>query len=70
MRVLIQNCKTKLFLKKDRGWTEKMEEALSFDSGTSAITFYQQMCIPDVQLVYDTGDPSLNFTSPVSASCR
>jgi hypothetical protein len=70
MQIFIQNCKTKLFLREDLGWTEKMKEAMGFGSGNSALTFFQKSEMEDVQLVYNFGHSSLNFTTPVSASCR
>jgi hypothetical protein len=70
MRILIQNCKTKLFLKEDLSWTETIKAALGFGSGTSAIAFYQKLSIEDVQLVYDFDNSAFNFVTPISVSCR
>ena len=70
MRIFIQNCKTKLFLKANRCWTNNLEDALSFESGTGAIRVAEKFSLRDVALLYAFANPDYDFVTALSESCR
>lgn len=50
--VLVQNSRTRYFLKKDGQWTNSCSEAAVFLSSRTAIEFCLQKKVKDVELVY------------------
>jgi hypothetical protein len=51
MRILIQNCKTFLYLKGPGEWTASADDATEFKRSVDALTFCTKANLEDVQIV-------------------
>jgi len=65
MRVLVQNCATKEFLKKDGHWIGSIEEAADFGSTVTAITTMVSNGLYDVQVVMKFTRPGMDIVTPL-----
>jgi hypothetical protein len=70
MRILIQNCKTSLFLTSDLLWTDRPQDAVQFKSAVGGYNFIHDNLLADVQLLFQFGDSEFEFRTPVTKGCQ
>jgi hypothetical protein len=70
MKVLVQDCKSLLYLNADCQWVEKTDNAMQFSSGASAIEFCAQCRIPRAQVVLKFDHPKDDIKFPISEECQ
>ncbi|EEF61767.1 hypothetical protein [Pedosphaera parvula] len=70
MRILIQNCKTYLYLKAPGEWTASADEATDFKRSVDALTHCAKANLEDVQIVlkFPTGLYDVNIAA--TDGCR
>ena len=52
MRILIQNRRTRLFLRKDGSWVESREDAMEFPTPFTALRFSVDQRLGDTEVVF------------------
>jgi hypothetical protein len=70
MKVLVQDCKSLLYLDWDGRWVPQVRDAKQFSSGAIAIEFCSQYRIPRAQVVLKFPQPKDDIKLPVSQECR
>lgn len=69
MKILIQNCKTHLYLKSLSEWTPDPEEARSFKTSDQAIRLCAEHRIPAVQIVLKFDNAAYDVPIPITEEC-
>jgi len=64
MKVLLQNKKTRLYLKEAGGWTRLIEEAYAFKTSGEAIDFAFQQEFEDVDIIFWFREQNYSFSLP------
>jgi hypothetical protein len=70
MTIVIQNCKTNLYLHANGEWTEDVSAAARFGSSAEALQFTLENSLPQVQIVLKFRDEAQDIVLPVSDDCR
>ena len=70
MKILIQNCKTHLYLKSVSDWTSDPEEAKNFKTSDQAIKICAEHHIPAVQIVLKFDNRAYDVPIPITEECR
>jgi hypothetical protein len=50
-RILVQDCRTKLFYRAGKDWTSRPDEARHFPTTVEAVAFCLQQKLPEVQVI-------------------
>jgi hypothetical protein len=69
MRVLIQDCSTKLFLRNAKAvdWCDSADKAKNFGSSVTAINHAVDQRLPDCEVILKFGNPKYDIHFTVSA---
>ena len=70
MTIVIQNCKTHLYLHRNGDWTEDPNAAADFESSVLARSYIQTHHLAQAQIVMRFGDPRYDVVVPISEECR
>lgn len=70
MRILIQNCKTGLYLTEDEAWCSDPTQARSFPSSGQAVSYCVRRECLDSQVVLKFEKDDLDVRLPLTQSCK
>ena len=70
MTIVIQNCKSHLYLHRNGEWTEDAAAAANFGSSVAARSYIQAHGLAAAQIVMCFGDPKYDVVLPISEECR
>jgi hypothetical protein len=70
MKVLVQNCQTREWLREPEEWTANIKLAKTFPTSVEALRYCQEHRISKTQIVLRFGDERFDVKIPVSDECR
>ena len=70
MRILLQHCRTQLYLRSLGNWTTNPHDALDFQHSQRAIDFARQHDLPGVQIAIKFIDSQFDEVFPLPSGAR